>query len=52
MNFSRGVLTLNIGLRHESTENCILIVSMGTSLGRRINRPHSSAISECDSLIQ
>ncbi|MFL6501526.1 MAG: hypothetical protein ACJ8LL_12520 [Candidatus Udaeobacter sp.] len=29
MNFSRDVLTLNFGLRHEFTENYILIVSMG-----------------------
>ena len=29
MNFSRDVLTLNVGLRHEFTENYILIVSMG-----------------------
>jgi hypothetical protein len=29
MNFSRHVLTLNVGLRHEFTENYILIVSMG-----------------------
>ena len=32
MNFSRDVLTLNIGLRHEFTENYILIVSMGHEL--------------------
>lgn len=29
MNFNRDVLTLNFGLRHEFTENYILIVSMG-----------------------
>src|SRR6266850_759747 len=29
MNFSRDVLTLNFGLRHEFTENYVLIVSMG-----------------------
>jgi hypothetical protein len=29
MNFSRDVLTLNVGLRHEFTENYILILSMG-----------------------
>jgi hypothetical protein len=29
INFSDNVLTLNFGLRHEFTENCILIVSMG-----------------------
>ena len=32
MNFSRDVLTLNIGLRHEFTENYILIASMGHEL--------------------
>jgi len=32
MNFSRDVLTLNFGLRHEFTENFILIVSMGHEL--------------------
>jgi hypothetical protein len=32
MNFSRNVLTLNVGLRHEFTENYILIVSMGHEL--------------------
>ncbi len=32
MNFSRDVLTLNFGLRHEFTENYILIVSMGHEL--------------------
>jgi hypothetical protein len=32
MNFSGDVLTLNVGLRHEFTENCILIVSMGHEL--------------------
>ena len=32
MNFSRDVLTLNFGLRHEVTENYILIVSMGHEL--------------------
>ena len=32
MNFSRNVLTLNFGLRHEFTENHILIVSMGHEL--------------------
>ena len=32
MNFSRDVLTLNVGLRHEFTENYILIVSMGHGL--------------------
>jgi hypothetical protein len=32
MNFSRDVLTLNVGLRHEFTENYILIVSMGHEL--------------------
>jgi hypothetical protein len=31
-NFSRDVLTLNFGLRHEFTENYILIVSMGHEL--------------------
>jgi hypothetical protein len=32
INFSRDVLTLNVGLRHEFTENYILIVSMGHEL--------------------
>jgi hypothetical protein len=32
MNFSRDMLTLNVGLRHEFTENYILIVSMGHEL--------------------
>jgi hypothetical protein len=32
MNFSRNVLALNFGLRHEFTENYILIVSMGHEL--------------------
>ena len=32
MNFSRHVLTLNVGLRHEFIENYILIVSMGHEL--------------------
>jgi hypothetical protein len=32
MNFSRDVLILNVGLRHEFTENYILIVSMGHEL--------------------
>ena len=32
MNFSRDVLRLNFGLRHEFTENYILIVSMGHEL--------------------
>jgi hypothetical protein len=32
MNFSGDVLTLNVGLRHEFTENYILIVSMGHEL--------------------
>jgi hypothetical protein len=32
MNFSRDVLTLNFGLRHEFTENFILIVSIGHEL--------------------
>ena len=32
MDFSRGVLTLNFGLRQEFTEHCILIVSMGHEL--------------------
>ena len=32
MNFTRDVLTLNVGLRHEFTENYILIVSMGHEL--------------------
>lgn len=32
MNFSRDVLALNFGLRHEFTENYILIVSMGHEL--------------------
>jgi hypothetical protein len=32
INFSRDVLTLNFGLRHEFTENYILIVSMGHEL--------------------
>ena len=32
MNFTRDALTLNIGLRHEFTENYILIVSMGHEL--------------------
>ncbi|HEV3099933.1 MAG TPA: hypothetical protein VGY75_09485 [Candidatus Udaeobacter sp.] len=32
MNFSRDVLTLNVGLRHEFTENYILILSMGHEL--------------------
>jgi hypothetical protein len=32
MNFSRDVLTLNFGLRHEFTENYILIVSIGHEL--------------------
>jgi hypothetical protein len=38
MNFSRDVLTLNIGLRHEFTENYILILSMGHEL-RSPNQP-------------
>jgi hypothetical protein len=32
MNFSRDLLTLNFGLRHEFTENYILIVSVGHEL--------------------
>lgn len=32
MNFSRDMLTLNFGLRHEFTENYILIVSVGHEL--------------------
>ena len=32
MDFTRDVLTLNFGLRHEFTENYILIVSMGHEL--------------------
>jgi len=32
INFNRNVLTLNFGLRHEFTENYILIVSMGHEL--------------------
>jgi hypothetical protein len=32
MNFSRDVLTLNVGLHHEFTENYILILSMGHEL--------------------
>jgi hypothetical protein len=32
MNFTRDALTLNFGLRHEFTENYILIVSMGHEL--------------------
>jgi hypothetical protein len=32
MNFSRDVLTLNFGLRHEFTQNYILIVSVGHEL--------------------
>ncbi len=32
MNFNRDVLTLNVGLRHEFTENYILILSMGHEL--------------------
>jgi len=32
MNFSHDVLTLNVGLRHEFTENYILIMSMGHEL--------------------
>jgi hypothetical protein len=32
MNFSRDVLILNVGLRHEFTENYILIVSVGHEL--------------------
>ena len=32
MNFNRDVLTLNFGLRHEFTENYILIMSMGHEL--------------------
>jgi hypothetical protein len=32
MNFSRDVLTFNVGLRHEFTQNYILIVSMGHEL--------------------
>jgi hypothetical protein len=32
MNFSRDVLTLNFGLRHEFTESYVLIVSMGHEL--------------------
>jgi len=32
MNFSGNILTLNFGLRHEFTENYILIVSMGHEL--------------------
>jgi len=35
MNFTLDVLTLNFGLRHEFTENYIMIVSMGHELGRR-----------------
>ena len=38
MNFSRDVLTLNFGLRHEFTETYILIVSMGHEL-RSPDRP-------------
>ena len=40
MNFSRDVLTLNFGLRHEFTENYILIVSMGHEL----RSPESTAL--------
>jgi len=29
MNFARDMLTVNFGLRHEFTENRILIISMG-----------------------
>jgi len=32
MNFSRDVLTINFGLRHEFNQNCILIVSTGHEL--------------------
>jgi len=32
MNFRRDVLTLNFGLRHEFTENYILILSIGHEL--------------------
>ena len=38
MNFSRDVLTINVGLRHEFTEHYILIVSMGHEL-RSPNQP-------------
>ena len=38
MNFSRDALTLNIGFRHEFTENYILIASMGHEL-RSPDRP-------------
>jgi hypothetical protein len=38
MNFTRDVLILNFGLRHEFTENYILIVSMGHEL-RSPNQP-------------
>jgi hypothetical protein len=40
MNFSRDVLTLNFGLRHEFTENYILIVSMGHQL-RSADQPRA-----------
>ena len=40
MNFSRDALTLNFGLRHEFTENYILIVSMGHEL----RSPESTAL--------
>ena len=40
MNFSRDVLTLNVGLRHEFTENYILIVSMGHEL-RSADQPRA-----------
>ena len=52
MNFSRDVLTLNVGLRHEFTENYILIVSMGHELRSPDSRPRSSAISGCNSFIE
>ena len=47
MNFTRDVLTLNFGLRHQFTENHILIVSMGHELRSPISRPRLSAISAC-----
>lgn len=40
MNFTRDVLTLNVGLRHEFTENYILIVSVGHEL-RSADQPRA-----------
>jgi hypothetical protein len=40
MNFSRDVLTLNVGLRHEFTETYVLIVSLGHEL-RSTDQPRA-----------